>query len=438
GAPEPHDSSHMDSEFRYTLFPIVYSIIFVLGVIANGYVLWVFARLYPCKKFNEIKIFMVNLTMADMLFLITLPLWIVYYQNQGNWILPKFLCNVAGCLFFINTYCSVAFLGVITYNRYQAVTRPIKTAQANTRKRGISLSLVIWVAIVGAASYFLILDSTNTVPDSAGSGDVTRCFEHYEKGSVPVLIIHIFIVFSFFLVFLIILFCNLVIIRTLLMQPVNIFEMLRIDEGGGSGGDEAEKLFNQDVDAAVRGILRNAKLKPVYDSLDAVRRAALINMVFQMGETGVAGFTNSLRMLQQKRWDEAAVNLAKSRWYNQTPNRAKRVITTFRTGTWDAYAEVKRRDLWMACTVLAVFIICFVPHHVVQLPWTLAELGFQDSKFHQAINDAHQVTLCLLSTNCVLNPVIYCFLTKKFRKHLTEKFYSMRSSRKEFLEVLFQ
>nr|7DWS_A Chain A, Endolysin [Tequatrovirus T4]7DWS_B Chain B, Endolysin [Tequatrovirus T4]7DWS_C Chain C, Endolysin [Tequatrovirus T4] len=101
--------------------------------------------------------------------------------------------------------------------------------------------------------------------------------------------------------------------------------------------DEAEKLFNQDVDAAVRGILRNAKLKPVYDSLDAVRRCALINMVFQMGETGVAGFTNSLRMLQQKCWDCAAVNLAKSRWYNQTPNRAKRVITTFRTGTWDAY-----------------------------------------------------------------------------------------------------
>nr|5XEZ_A Chain A, Glucagon receptor,Endolysin,Glucagon receptor [synthetic construct]5XEZ_B Chain B, Glucagon receptor,Endolysin,Glucagon receptor [synthetic construct]5XF1_A Chain A, Glucagon receptor,Endolysin,Glucagon receptor [synthetic construct]5XF1_B Chain B, Glucagon receptor,Endolysin,Glucagon receptor [synthetic construct] len=165
-----------------------------------------------------------------------------------------------------------------------------------------------------------------------------------------------------------------------LLGLANIFEMLRIDEGlrlkiykdtegyytigighlltkspslnaakseldkaigrntnGVITKDEAEKLFNQDVDAAVRGILRNAKLKPVYDSLDAVRRAALINMVFQMGETGVAGFTNSLRMLQQKRWDEAAVNLAKSRWYNQTPNRAKRVITTFRTGTWDAY-----------------------------------------------------------------------------------------------------
>ncbi|XP_037683933.1 platelet-activating factor receptor [Choloepus didactylus] len=317
-AMESNDSSHVDSEFRYILFPIVYSIIFVLGVIANSYVLWVFASLYPSKKLTEIKIFMVNLTMADLLFLITLPLWIIYYHNQGNWILPKFLCNVAGCLFFVNTYCSVAFLGVITYNRYQAVTRPIKTAQAATRKRGIYLSLVIWVAIVAAASYFLVLDSTNVVPDKAGSGNTTRCFEHYEKGSVPVLVIHIFIVLSFFLVFLIILFCNLVIIRTLLTQPV-----------------------------------------------------------------------------QQQR-----------------------------------NAEVKRRALWMVCTVLAVFVICFVPHHVVQLPWTLAELGFQNNSFHQAINDAHQITLCLLSTNCVLDPVIYCFLTKKFRKHLTEKLYSMRSSRK--------
>ncbi|XP_012577476.1 PREDICTED: platelet-activating factor receptor isoform X2 [Condylura cristata] len=310
--------SRVDSEFRYTLFPIAYSIIFVLGVIANSYVLWVFTRLYPVKKLSEIKIFMLNLTLADLLFLVTLPLWIIYYHNQGNWILPKFLCNLAGCFFFINTYCSVAFLAVITYNRFQAVTKPIKTAQATTRKRGITLSVVIWVAIVAAASYFFFLDSTNTVHNKDGTGNITRCFEHYDQGSIPVLVVHIFLVCSFFIVFLIILFCNLVIIRRLLRQPVHLRHKV----------------------------------------------------------------------------------------------------------------AVKRRALWMVCTVLAVFIICFVPHHMVQLPWTLAELGFQNIHFHQLINDAHQVTLCLLSTNCVLDPVIYCFLTKKFRKHLTEKFYSIRGSQK--------
>ena len=103
---------------------------------------------------------------------------------------------------------------------------------------------------------------------------------------------------------------------------------------------EAEQLFNRSVENARRAILRNPKLKPVYDVLDEVRRCALINMVFQMGEAGVAGFTNSLRMLQQKRWNDAAVNLAQSRWYKQTPNRAKRVISTFKTGTWKAYENL--------------------------------------------------------------------------------------------------
>lgn len=103
---------------------------------------------------------------------------------------------------------------------------------------------------------------------------------------------------------------------------------------------EAENLFNSSVEKARKGILTNATLKPVYDVLDEIRRCALINMVFQMGVAGVAGFTNSLRMLKEKRWDDAAVNLAKSRWYNQTPNRAKRVIATFKTGTWKAYENL--------------------------------------------------------------------------------------------------
>lgn len=100
---------------------------------------------------------------------------------------------------------------------------------------------------------------------------------------------------------------------------------------------EAEAIFAKDVDKATQGILGNATLKPVYDVLDGVRRAALINMVFQMGVTGVAGFTNSMALLKAKNWEKAAVNLAQSKWYRQTPNRAKRVIETFRTGTWKAY-----------------------------------------------------------------------------------------------------
>nr|6KK1_A Chain A, Glucagon-like peptide 1 receptor,Endolysin,Glucagon-like peptide 1 receptor [synthetic construct]6KK1_B Chain B, Glucagon-like peptide 1 receptor,Endolysin,Glucagon-like peptide 1 receptor [synthetic construct] len=180
--------------------------------------------------------------------------------------------------------------------------------------------------------------------------------------------------------------------------------------------DEAEKLFNQDVDAAVRGILRNAKLKPVYDSLDAVRRAALINMVFQMGETGVAGFTNSLRMLQQKRWDEAAVNLAKSRWYNQTPNRAKRVITTFRTGTWDAYSEQWIFRLYVAIGwgVPLLFVV----------PWGIVKYLYEDEGCWTRNSNMNYWLIIRLPIlfACIVNFLIFvrviCIVVSKLKANL--------------------
>lgn len=104
---------------------------------------------------------------------------------------------------------------------------------------------------------------------------------------------------------------------------------------------EAEELFSRSVEKARSGIQNNATLKPVYDGLDEIRRAALINMVFQMGVAGVAGFPKGMRLLKEKQWDKAAVELANSRWHNtQTPNRARRVIATFKTGTWKAYENL--------------------------------------------------------------------------------------------------
>lgn len=100
---------------------------------------------------------------------------------------------------------------------------------------------------------------------------------------------------------------------------------------------EAEDLFAVDCRKVDRGIEGNSSLSTTFNGLDSVRRDALRNMVFQMGVAGVAGFKNSLKLLQSKQWEQAAVNLKQSRWFKQTPNRAKRVIETFRTGTFNAY-----------------------------------------------------------------------------------------------------
>lgn len=100
---------------------------------------------------------------------------------------------------------------------------------------------------------------------------------------------------------------------------------------------EAQKLFEADVASATRNIKSNPVLAPVWAVLDETRQMALINFVFQLGIGGAANFKNSMKLLQNRQWDQAAVELAKSNWYVQTTNRAKRVISVFKTGTLNAY-----------------------------------------------------------------------------------------------------
>src|SRR3546814_3364019 len=64
---------------------------------------------------------------------------------------------------------------------------------------------------------------------------------------------------------------------------------------------------------------------------DPVRATALLSMAFQMGAAGLAGFKNSLKLVEQKRWAEAAANMMLSKWAKQTPERAARVTKMIRS-----------------------------------------------------------------------------------------------------------
>lgn len=95
-------------------------------------------------------------------------------------------------------------------------------------------------------------------------------------------------------------------------------------------------LFNKDLDAVKRGIGASS-LGAVYAKLDPVRQAALENMCFQMGVTGVCKFKKMIAALEAKDWKEAKRQGLDSGWAKQTPNRAARVTGVLETGNVDAY-----------------------------------------------------------------------------------------------------
>lgn len=101
--------------------------------------------------------------------------------------------------------------------------------------------------------------------------------------------------------------------------------------GGGITDDEAAYLLASDI-KRVRNTLSVKLLW--FGNLNDARQGALINMAFQLGINGLMLFKQSLSLLQNDRYDEAANEFLRSRWAEQTPERALRVTEQIRTGEW--------------------------------------------------------------------------------------------------------
>jgi lysozyme len=73
---------------------------------------------------------------------------------------------------------------------------------------------------------------------------------------------------------------------------------------------------------------------PWSETLDPVRRAALINFVFNVGIGTALKFENAMAALKQSDYDIAAAELLNSRWSTQVGSRAQELAAQMRTGSW--------------------------------------------------------------------------------------------------------
>lgn len=101
--------------------------------------------------------------------------------------------------------------------------------------------------------------------------------------------------------------------------------------GAGLRPVEIDFLLQNDIEDRTGQL---TKRLPWFENLDEVRQGALLNMAFQLGVDGLLGFKNTLKMVEDGRYSEAADNMLLSKWAQQTPARAKRMAEQMRTGQW--------------------------------------------------------------------------------------------------------
>ena len=118
-------------------------------------------------------------------------------------------------------------------------------------------------------------------------------------------------------------------------NPLDLDEQLRVL---GEGATRAAALWLLDRDVArVREQLLS--VLPAVGLLDPVRRAALLDMAFNMGVPRLLRFVKMLDALQAGNWDRAAVEALDSKWARQVGVRAERVARMLRTGEWPPEAR---------------------------------------------------------------------------------------------------
>ncbi|XP_067852727.1 type-2 angiotensin II receptor [Heptranchias perlo] len=107
------------SQYISNFIPAAYSIIFILGFIGNSVIIAVLCHRVHFK--TVINIYITNLSIADLIFLSTLPIWAVYYATGYNWLFGSLMCKICSSFVSLNLYASVFFIMCMSIDRYLVI-----------------------------------------------------------------------------------------------------------------------------------------------------------------------------------------------------------------------------------------------------------------------------------------------------------------------------
>lgn len=109
---------------------------------------------------------------------------------------------------------------------------------------------------------------------------------------------------------------------------------LSVDELALNAG--AVEPMSKEVAEKILDIKITKFKKQVYNALPWLTYApmdiqdALCEMAYQMGVAGLLGFKNTLALIKERKYTQAAENMLKSKWATQTPKRAKQIANLVR------------------------------------------------------------------------------------------------------------
>ncbi|XP_063060612.1 G protein-coupled receptor 184 [Engraulis encrasicolus] len=154
------------------IFMGIYIVAFLLGLTFN---VLVFAPIVQqIRRKNVLGVYLIHLSVSDLLFIFTVPLWIIYYHRDHHWTLPQWSCDLAGFFYYSNMYISIYILCCISIDRCLTISYPFQAKVVRRTRYAWAACFFVFALICGIHGAVLDLDKEEVYDN------VTRqCYETY-------------------------------------------------------------------------------------------------------------------------------------------------------------------------------------------------------------------------------------------------------------------
>ncbi|KAF7219369.1 P2Y purinoceptor 12 isoform X2 [Nothobranchius furzeri] len=141
----PNSSCSRDNAFKTVVLPVLYSLLFLVGMCLNCVAAWVMFRI-PSR--SHFIIYLKNIVAADLIMTLTFPFKVLSDSNTAPTVLRIFVCRVSSVLFYLTMYISILFFGLISIDRCRKTLKPFTGSHSGRLVWRKLLSGAIWAFLL--------------------------------------------------------------------------------------------------------------------------------------------------------------------------------------------------------------------------------------------------------------------------------------------------
>lgn len=221
-----NNSQCSDSEawdWLHTMQPIYMSVICVLGIVGNVFVLLVFSL--HKKACTVAEIYLGNLAAADLLLMCCLPFWAINVANSFQWQFGSLMCRLVNTGIKMNMYCSIYFLVLVSADRCVALVHTMSHGRMRRPFYAKLSCLAVWSLGVLLSIPTLNFRAVEYIPEYS----VTACILRYPSHEVEVSCDILLILLGFIIPISVISYCTWKIICALRSQVMDRFNAVNTE-----------------------------------------------------------------------------------------------------------------------------------------------------------------------------------------------------------------